>query len=233
MNVLDELPVEPARRPSLVEEAYRNLKAAIRDNIFPPGYQGSEQEIALRLGMSRTPVHEAIIRLQEEGMVRVLAKRGVVICSMAPNDVREIYDVIIALEAMAAELVAGMPLPDRTRIADELDSATSSMEEALRGDDLAAWAQADDQFHRLLVERCGNGRIRRIAQTVSDQSHRTRMLTLKLRPTPTKSIGEHRQIAAAIRGGDVAGAHDCARRHRVRARDELIPLLIASGLRHF
>ena len=71
-----------------------------------------------------------------------------------------------------------------------------------------------------------------VTQTVADQSHRTRMLTLKLRPKPTNSVAEHRRIAAAIREGNAAGAHDCARRHRVRARDELIPLLIESGIRH-
>ena len=60
------------QRPSLVDGAYDALKGAIRNNVFAPGYQGSEQEIASQLGMSRTPVHEAIIRLQEEGLVRVL-----------------------------------------------------------------------------------------------------------------------------------------------------------------
>ena len=59
-----------AKRGSLVDEAYAALKQAIRETDFPPGYQGSEQEIAVRLGMSRTPVHEAIIRLQEDGLVR-------------------------------------------------------------------------------------------------------------------------------------------------------------------
>src|ERR687894_830406 len=91
---------EPEKKTSLVEDAYKALKDAIRNNLFPPGYQGSEQEIALRLGMSRTPVHEAIIRLQEDGLVRVLPKRGVVVCPIAPEDMREIYDVIIAVEAM-------------------------------------------------------------------------------------------------------------------------------------
>src|SRR3712207_8956203 len=63
------------QKPSLVEGAYDALKEAIRNNVFAPGYQGSEQEIASRLGMSRTPVHEAVIRLQEEGLVRVLPDR--------------------------------------------------------------------------------------------------------------------------------------------------------------
>ena len=94
---------------------------AIRDNVFAPGYQGSEQEIAVRLGMSRTPVHEAIIRLQEDGLVRVLSKRGVLVCPLAPEDVREIYDVIIAIESMAAELLAALPDAERAAVADDLE----------------------------------------------------------------------------------------------------------------
>ena len=126
----------------------------------------------MRLGMSRTPVHEAIIRLQEDGLVRVLSKRGVMVCPLAPEDVREIYEVIIAIESMAAELVAALPEEERRLVANELEEATARMEAALRKNDLLAWAAADDLFHRALVERCGNGRIRRIAQTVTDQAHR-------------------------------------------------------------
>ena len=95
------------------------MKEAIRNNVFAPGYQGSEQEIASQLGMSRTPVHEAIIRLQEEGLVRVLPRRGVVVCAISPDDMREIYEVIIALETASAELLAEKPAdergPDRRR----------------------------------------------------------------------------------------------------------------------
>src|SRR5918993_1909658 len=220
------------KRPSLVEDAYMALKVAIRDNVFPPGYQGSEQEIAVRLGMSRTPVHEAIIRLQEDGLVRVLSKRGVMVCPLAPEDVREIYDVIIAIESMAAELVATLPQEERRSVANELEEATAQMETSLREGDLLAWAAADDLFHRTLVERCGNGRIRRIAQTVTDQAHRARMLTLKLRSKPTGSVAAHRRIIAAIQKGKVAEAHRHARDHRVSARDELVPLIVSFGIKH-
>lgn len=223
---------EPAKKPSLVEDAYKALKDAIRNNVFPPGYQGSEQEIALRLGMSRTPVHEAIIRLQEDGLIRVLSKRGVMVCPLAPEDIREIYDVIIAIESRAAELLAALPDDERDLVADELEEATSRMEQALREDDLHAWAVADDRFHRILVERCGNSRIRRIAQTITDQAHRARMLTLKLRSKPSGSIAAHRAIAAAIRAGRAAEAHQHARQHRIGARDELIPLIVSFGIKH-
>jgi DNA-binding GntR family transcriptional regulator len=225
-------PRDDRKKPSLVEDAYKALKEAIRDNVFPPGFQGSEQEMALRLGMSRTPVHEAIIRLQEDGLVRVLSKRGVTVCPLAPEDVREIYDVIIAIESMAAELLAARPDEERQPVADALQEATARMEAALRDDDLPAWAAADDLFHRTLVERCGNGRIRRIAQTVTDQAHRARMLTLKLRPKPTGSIAAHERIIGAIREGRAAEAHRSARDHRVGARDELVPLIVSFGIKH-
>ena len=223
---------ENHKRPSLVEDAYRALKEAIRDNVFPPGYQGAEQEMAMRLGMSRTPVHEAVIRLQEDGLVRVLSKRGVTVCPLAPEDVREIYDVIIAIESMAAELVATLPQEERRSVANELEEATAQMETSLREGDLLAWAAADDLFHRTLVERCGNGRIRRIAQTVTDQAHRARMLTLKLRRKPSGSIAAHRRIVGAIRKGKAAEAHRHARDHRVSARDELVPLIVSFGIKH-
>jgi len=220
-----------ARRGSLVDEAYAALKQAIRDTDFPPGYQGSEQEIAVRLGMSRTPVHEAIIRLQEDGLVRVLSKRGVLICPLAPQDIREIYEVVIAVESMAAELLAGLPEATRATAADELGAATAAMDATLAQGDLPGWAEADELFHRLLVEHCGNGRLRRIAQTVTDQAHRARMLTLKLRARPTGSAQAHRTIIAAVRSGDAAEAHRSARGHRVAARDEIVPLIEHIGLR--
>src|SRR3954452_14063216 len=140
---------DQASRPSLVGDAYDALKQAIRENAFPPGYQGSEQEIAAQLKMSRTTVHEAIIRLQEEGMVIVLSRRGVLVCSISPDDMREIYEAIIVLEGGAAELLAEKPKDVRGPIADELDGANVQMETALGADDLVAWARADERFHQL------------------------------------------------------------------------------------
>src|ERR1700738_2765460 len=156
---LSELTAQAGRKPSLVDNAYVALKEVIRDGVLPPGYQGSEQEIAGKLNMSRTPVHEAIIRLQSEGLVKVLPKRGVLVCSISPDDMREIYDVIIACESMAAELLAALPESDRRIEADALDALNATIVLALQENDLVAWAKADNEFHRLLVVSCGNGRI--------------------------------------------------------------------------
>lgn len=220
------------KAPSLVADAYRVMKEAIRDNAFAPGYQGSEQEIALRLGMSRTPVHEALIRLQEEGLVRVLPKRGVVVLALSPDDMREVYDVIIALEGMAAELIAGMSASAHRPIVAQLESINADMKMALQRDELDAWAAADDRFHRVLIDRSGNARLARLAGTIMDQSHRARMMTLRLRARPTKSVKEHQAIISAIKSGDSALACTHAQTHRRRARNELLPLLDQFGMKH-
>ena len=223
---------EPAKKPSLVDDAYGKLKDAIRENEFPPGYQGSEQEIASRLGMSRTPVHEAVIRLQEEGLVRVLPRRGVVVCAISADDMREIYGVIIALEAAAAEALAERPSQERLSTARELEAANKIMETALKNDDLTAWAKADESFHRLLIEHSDNQRLLRMYHTIMDQSHRARMITLRIRPRPEGSVKEHRSIVDAIKRGSPSQARELAKEHRVRARNQLVPLLEQVGLRH-
>ena len=225
-------PEKTAEKASLVDEAYEALKKAIRNAVFAPGYQGSEGEIALQLGMSRTPVHEAIIRLQEEGLVRVLSRRGVVVCALSPEDMREIYEVVIALESASAELIAGKPEDARAAAVAALEGIDRRMEEALARDDLEAWAEADASFHQWLVEHSGNGRLARMVATVMDQSHRARMLTLRMRPRPEGSLAEHQAIVAAIRAGDAEAAREAARQHRVRARDQLLPLLARVGMRH-
>jgi DNA-binding GntR family transcriptional regulator len=226
-------PIENAgKKLSLVDDAYRKLKDAIRENDFSPGYQGSEQEIASRLGMSRTPVHEAVIRLQEEGLVRVLPRRGVVVCAISAVDMREIYGVIIALEAAAAELLAERPSQERLSTARELEAANKAMENALKKDDLITWAKADESFHKLLIEHSGNQRLLRMYHTIMDQSHRARMITLRIRPKPEGSVREHRAIVDAIKRGSPSEARELAKQHRVHARNQLIPLLEQVGLRH-
>jgi DNA-binding GntR family transcriptional regulator len=225
--------VEDGEKPtSLVDDAYAAMRAAIRDASFAPGYQASEQEIALRLGMSRTPVHEAAIRLQEDGLVRVLPRKGILILALAPDDVGEIYDVIIAIEGRAAELVAALPDAERLAAAQVLDAYTDAMADAHKQGDLPAWGEADGAFHAALIEHARNGRMSRIIQAVNDQSHRVRMLTLNLRRGLEASIIEHRKIVGVIRAGKPNEALEAARQHRIRARNELLPILRSYGLKH-
>jgi len=219
-------PVGEAPKASLVENAYVALKAAILSNTFPPGYQAAESDVASQLGMSRTPVHEAAIRLQAEGLVEVQPRKGILVCAISSADIREIYELTMAFEGMAADVLARQARSaTKDLVLDRLEAETCSMEAALRKGDLDRWAAADDQFHRLLTGECGNNRLARMAGTIRDQTHRTRLLTVRLRPKPVNAAVEHRAIIEAIRIGDIRAAAENAAEHRRRASEIMIPLL--------
>lgn len=226
--------VAAAQEPAdgMTQRAYSAFKSAIRDSEFAPGEQVSAQALAEKFGMSRTPVQEAALRLQQEGLVKILPKRGIQICALAPADVRAAYDIVIALEAAAAELLAAMPLAKRRIAAGELADETARMADAARAQDLTRWGKADAAFHHLLVAHCGNDRIGAIIGTLNDQTHRARMMTLPLRDNLALSVREHRWLIAAIRAGKPDEAHGAARAHRRRAQAEIMPLLERLGLKH-
>lgn len=217
---------------SRVEATYLAFKQLICEGAFPPGHQVSEQELALRLGTSRTPVHEACLRLQEEGLLRILPKKGIVIAALSPDDIAEIFEVIIAIEGRAAASAAALPVAQRIALADQLDAETLRMATALARADMAERSLADAAFHAALVEGCGNRRFGRIIRTVNDQYHRARVITVRMRSRLELSLSEHRAISDAIRNGATEEAESAARAHRMRARDDILPLIRDLGLRH-
>ncbi|WP_425038809.1 GntR family transcriptional regulator [Primorskyibacter sp. S187A] len=206
-----------------VQDAYDRLKAEIRANVLPPGFQATEPEIAQRLEMSRTPVREALIRLEAEGLITLVPRRGVCVKPIRPDDMREIYDVLTALEPDAAARLAARG-PSEAELA-PLERATQQMEEALLREDLDGWARADDAFHLALLDAQGNGRLARIVATLLDQAHRARIVTLRLRQLPDRSTREHRDILSALRRGDAEATRRLFRAHRMRAADELMKCL--------
>lgn len=219
---MTETPAILADAPSLVEQAYQQLRRRILDNVWAPGYQALEQEIGQELGMSRTPVREALLILQREGLVKVVPRRGMRVLPMSSADMREIYQVLTALECMAVEIVA-----QRSPGEDELqalDAATLDMARALEADDLQAWADADERFHKQLVLSCGNRHLYQTVLNYWDRAHRARMFTLRLRPKPVQSTQEHQALVERLRAGDAEGAVRVNREHRERASRELLAI---------
>jgi DNA-binding GntR family transcriptional regulator len=207
---------------SLVDAAYEQIRRRILDNLWPPGHRALEQEVALALGMSRTPVREALVRLQSEGLVEVVPRHGMRVLPVSPTDMREIYEILTALECMAAELLA------RRRPSDAelqpLVDATRAMDRALAVDDLDAWARADEQFHAQLLDLAGNRRLQATVMNHWDRAHRARMFSLRLRPKPVDSTREHMALVDRLRAGDADGAVAVNRAHRERANRELLAI---------
>lgn len=215
-------------RLSSTEHAYREIKARILDNRIPAGTQLLETELGEMLKMSRTPIREATIRLAREGMLEVRPRHGVRVLPVSAEDMREIYEVLTELESTAARRVAEMGL-DESRLA-ALHQAVNDMDRALAEQDLDLWARADEQFHKLLVEYSGNSRLIDIVHTFWDQSHRTRLVTLRLRPPPSESNRDHAALIEAIERGDADAAYTIHRRHRLNSGKLLVSLLEKHGL---
>ena len=212
--------LEPGQ--SLVDAAYEQIRRRILDNDWPPGHRALEHEIAADLGMSRTPVREALLRLQNEGLVEVIPRHGMRVLPVSGNDMQEIYQILTALECMAAELLAARK-PSAKELAPLVD-ATKAMDTALKADDLTAWAAADERFHQHLVDLAGNRQLQATVLNYWDRAHRARMFSLRLRPKPVTSTKEHMQMVERLRAGDAEGAARVTRAHRERARHELVAI---------
>jgi DNA-binding GntR family transcriptional regulator len=217
-------------RRSQTRRAYDELKRRILDNELPPGTQALEQQAAEWLGMSRTPVREALIRLAQEGMVEVRPRHGMRVLPIAIADLREIYDLLAGLEATAVDILARRGL-NAVEMA-ELDGLLAGMNQALETGDLATWAEGDARFHRRLIEMSGNQRLIMVVETIREQSHRARMATLHLRPKPVTSNDDHAAVVTALRRRDGEVATRLIRAHRLRSARLLIDLLEHHGLNH-
>ncbi len=208
--------------PSLVDDAYAQIRRRILDNEWPPGHRALELDVAMALGMSRTPVREALMRLQGEGLVEVIPRHGMRVLPVSASDMREIYEILTALECMAAELLARRQ-PSEIEL-EPLVAATKAMDKALKAADLDAWAAADERFHTHLVNLAGNRQLQATVSNYWDRAHRARLFTLRLRPKPVNSTKEHMQMVERLHAGDPAGAAAVTRAHRERANSELVTI---------
>lgn len=215
-------------KQSNTEMAYREIRRQILENELPAGFQITEQDLAAKLKVSRTPTREALLRLEGEGLVEIWPRHGMRVKRVSVDDVREIYEILTALESTAAALAAKRK-PQAAQIAAMRD-CIKDMDDALKKDDLKRWALADERFHRLLTEASGNARFVEIVDTYFGQSHRLRMMTLGLRPKPTSSNRDHEAVVKAIAKGDADTAERTHRVHRERSAAMMIELLTRHGL---
>lgn len=222
MNTKPTTTAAGADSTTLVDGAYQAIRRRILDNVWAPGYQAMEQEIALQLGMSRTPVHEALMRLHGEGLIEVIPRRGMRVLPVSPTAMREIYEILGALESAAAESLARRK-PDAAKL-QPLVEATETMAAALQANDLDAWARADESFHAQLVTMAGNKLLADAVFNHWDRAHRARMVSLRLRPVPHNSTQEHMELVERIREGDAEGAARVNLEHRRRASRELLAI---------
>ncbi len=208
---------------SNAQRAVLELRSLIFSGELAAGSDHLETELADRLGMSRTPVREAALLLESQGLLEMRPRKGVRILPVSAEDMREIYDILTELESLAAERAAAVGYTREELSA--LNAAIHDMDEAIASERLEDWAEADDRFHAELVRLGGNSRVQMIVAMMSDQVRRAKASTLFIRPLPVQSNEDHRAVYRAILRGDPETARRIHRAHRQQAREILTGLL--------
>ena len=188
------------------------------------------QSLAVELKMSRTPLRDALIRLEEERLVELVPRQGFRVLPLSPSDMLEVYQLLAGLECVAIELLIDRGLSEIEK--KRLVSTIETQEAALKTDDLTKWAIADSSFHRILVELAGSNRLIAAIGQYIDQTSRARALTLSLRPRPVKSTSNHRKLVEAILARDAPAAREVHWSQRLRSGRELSEILSRLNIRH-
>lgn len=202
---------------SRAEHAYRDLRTRIMSASLAPGAPVNEQEIAADLGVSRTPVREAIRKLEQEGLVTRHPNRGVVVTQLSLREVLEIWELREIIEPAACRAAASRVEPAR------LDALEAAMRGLLRRPPSAeayeVYHRTDLELHGVILDGCGNAALRQVVESLVGRIRQVRMVTSPARFHP--SLEEHLSIIDALRRRDAEGAAEAMRRHLASARAAL------------
>lgn len=192
---------EPGPRGSLAEDAYTRIKEDLADFAMVPGDRFTENEMCQRLSMSRTPVRQALMRLQQEGLVEVLFRNGWRVLPFDFDRFDQLYDMRILIETEAVQRICEGrirgPLDRCNAIVDTL-ARRWQVARARRVTDAQAVCLMDEQFHISLVEAAGNTEMLRVHQDITNRIRIIRRLDFTQRPRIHATYDEHAGILEAM-----------------------------------
>jgi DNA-binding GntR family transcriptional regulator len=207
------------------DAAYDAIKGWIQAAEIAPGALIDEEEAARRLSMSRTPVREALLRLQSEGFVEIGRGKGIRVLPLSAGDMRDTYQVITGIEVVAVSLLVRRR-PSRDDLA-SLVEATEDMERALAAGQTDRWGDADERFHRELIRQSGNRKLYAVGCQMRDVAKRAHMVAVRLQDDAyrARSTVNHKLLIDAILNG---AGQEAAYRHleqRQRGEDALVGVI--------
>lgn len=205
----------PAKR-SLGRSVYDRLKRAIIQGDFSTGSRVVESRLAAALGISRTPVREAIHKLEREGLLRQEPKGGFFVAGLGRSDIEETFGIRSVLESYAARLAAMRHLEGELK---PLEEKLGDYQKCLDREDLGALPQINTEFHDLLYGLSRSPRLIKMINDLRDQIYRFRLVILKKRATAELSNNDHRSMLKAIRDRDTDGVERLVREHILRGQD--------------
>lgn len=194
----------------LRDVVFNTLRRAILTGQLKPGERLMEVHLANRLGVSRTPIREAIRKLELEGLVIMIPRRGAEVARITEKSLKDVLEVRRALDALSVELAC-------ERITGEgmerLWGACQEFERAAKGKDASVIARADVALHDIIVEAAGNLRLAQLVNNLSEQMYRYRFVYIKEESKHDMLVAEHREIYESIAGRDRERAARAARLH--------------------
>lgn len=207
-----------ALHSSLAEQVAQRIRGQIADGSLRPDTRLVEQDLADSLGVSRVPVREALRRLETEGFVTRLPRRGVVVASMTRTDVEDLFDVREALEVQAVRLATRRATPEEVA---ELGAVVARGRDALERGDLTEVAAMNGLFHDLVVQMAHN----RVLSSMMEPLHGRLQWILRQNDDPDLVCREHEELQRAIADGKVRHAATCATEHVRTSRALALSLL--------
>ena len=185
-----------------------SIRALIIEGKLSAGERLREPDLAGQLGVSRTPLGEALLLLESEGFVQVLPRRGAVVSPLSVRDASEIYQVKGALESLAARLACGRITP---QVLARLEVINDSIERV--AGDHSRLLELNAEFHHLLTDAAGNEKLSQHIRILRRQALRYNYIYLSTLSHLQDSVREHRAILAALRAGDADLVEKCVREH--------------------
>lgn len=217
--------VDLTKNNTLADQVYINLRDKIINRELPPGTRLKHQEIAEALGVSNTPVREAIRALEKDGLVETLPYRGSVVKAMSAKETRDLYDVRTALEALAVRLAVDKITDMQLK---RVEETVHHYETAFENGDVALGMEADLQFHDLLAQASGNETLLMILRELTNRVQVLRRLD-KGKMRRRQSLDDHRAILKALEERDATKVEALVVQHIEKGKQHVLHLIAKEG----
>jgi|SRR5579859_5202630 len=201
---------------SAADSVYQTLRHGIVEGRLHAGDSLIEWHVARQFGTSRTPVREALLRLEAEGLALRVPRRGLVVRHVSEREIREVYAVRTALEALAAREAANEAMPSDIA---QLRWINQRLAEAIEQADFARVPTLTNEFHQAVAGAAHNSMLQRFIAQAQDWTRRVGTPTVSLPGRRGAAVNEHAQLIEAIASRDPDAAERIAREHMTRGRE--------------
>lgn len=216
------VPVKLDTYKPLREVVFDTLREAIISGLLRPGERLMEIQLAEELGVSRTPIREAIRKLELEGFVVMVPRKGAYVAGISLKDIADVFEVRASLESLAAGLAAERITDEEL---EELERILVRKGEIIEHGDVTDYVNADTEFHDKLYRASRNQRLLQILSNLQDEIHRFRSVSLAYPGRMKEALEEHRKIVEAVADRNIARAQALAWEHIEKAENGLVEVV--------